>query len=157
MIQRTLITGGVEAVFHLIPRVGAGQRTYEIADHADVNDTRTSVSLEILSVEALVNTLLLAHQNVESLAARALNMDGGTSNTIRLIEFIRKIEILQDSKIEIQRDRWRQEDQRYFVSDTTLFRKATGWRPLVSLDHQWLFHKNLIPQTASVGYEIRSD
>jgi UDP-glucose 4-epimerase len=100
------------------------------------------------------NALLLAHQNVESLAARAVHMDGGTSNTISLIEFVRRIDVLHCCNTKIRRDRWRQGDQRSFVSDTTLFRNATGWKPLVSLEtrfqtpFEWLQQstKVLIPQ-----------
>src|SRR5687767_10146542 len=39
----------------------------------------------------LIDALLLAHQNVESLTARAFKKKGGTSNTISLIEQIGRI------------------------------------------------------------------
>jgi dTDP-D-glucose 4,6-dehydratase len=41
-------------------------------------------------------------------------------------------------------DAWRQGDQRYYVSDTSKFRQATGWRPETNARdgiaklHRWL-------------------
>lgn len=84
---------------------------------------------DILFVEDLVNAFVLAQQNVDTIAGQAFNMGGGVNNTISLLELLTLIEKLSGTKPKTHFDEWRPSDQRYYVSDFTKFKSATGWAP----------------------------
>jgi CDP-paratose 2-epimerase len=87
---------------------------------------------DILFVEDLVDAFLLAQANMPEVSGRAFNIGGGAANTISLIELLDIIEELHGSKPKVQFGAWRPGDQRYYVSDTSHFRRATGWSPQVN-------------------------
>lgn len=62
---------GIDAIFHLAARVGAGQRMYEIAGYTSVNTVKTAVLLEGL-VDGPVKRLIVA----SSMAQRAAREPG---------------------------------------------------------------------------------
>ncbi len=84
---------------------------------------------DILFVEDLVDAFLLALENVDSLSGQAFNIGGGPENTTSLLELLDLIAHLQGEKPLYKLEPWRLGDQRYYVSDTGKFRKATGWSP----------------------------
>jgi CDP-paratose 2-epimerase len=67
------------------------------------------------------------------LAGRAFNLGGGVRNTASLRELIEIIETAEGRALTVSYGPWRDADQRYYVSDTTRFREATGWRPRVGV------------------------
>src|SRR5437763_1045315 len=79
----------------------------------------------------LVGGLVVAHEQIDSLAGRAFNIGGGPANTISLLELIDLLAEMRGRAPEIRFEEWRTGDQRYFVSDTNKFRAATGWTPRV--------------------------
>jgi CDP-paratose 2-epimerase len=99
---------------------------------------------DILFVEDLVDAFLLAQQNMDQCSGTAFNIGGGPANTISLLELLDLIEQLHGTRPEVTYDDWRVGDQRYYVSDTTRFQEATGWRPRVDVAsgvsrlYQWL-------------------
>jgi CDP-paratose 2-epimerase len=99
---------------------------------------------DVLYVEDLVAAMLAARERIEDLAGRAFNMGGGAGQAVSLLEVIERIGLLCGSAPAIDFGPWRTGDQRYYVSDTTRFQAATGWRPLVppargiELLHAWL-------------------
>lgn len=89
---------------------------------------------DILFVEDLVRALLLASDPAMHLSGRAFTIGGGTENAVSLAEVIRKIEKIAELSIEILPSEWRPADQKYFVADTSAFRDATGWSPIVGVN-----------------------
>jgi CDP-paratose 2-epimerase len=86
---------------------------------------------DVLYVDDLVDALLLARGRARELAGRAFNIGGGPANTISLIELMAMIGELTGETPDTCTSPWRQGDQRYYVSDTRAFERATGWRPVV--------------------------
>jgi CDP-paratose 2-epimerase len=99
---------------------------------------------DILYVDDLVNAFMLAQQHVRRIAGRAFNIGGGPRNTVSLLDLLDRIERLHGDRPDITFEGWRTGDQRYYVSDTTSFEKATGWTPRVGIDdglerlYRWL-------------------
>src|SRR3954469_12610499 len=84
---------------------------------------------DILFVEDLVTAYLLAQANMPSIGGRPFNIGGGPSNTTSLLELLDLIETITGEPLPHTIEPWRTADQRYYVSDTSKFTAATGWRP----------------------------
>src|SRR5215213_2789542 len=113
---------------------------------------------DILCVEDLVDAFLLAQQHMEESRGQAFNIGGGPRNTVSLLELLDHIAEILGHKPEVRFDEWRTGDQRYYVSDTGKFQRATGWRPGVSVQeglerlHRWLVEARPgAPVIASIG------
>jgi CDP-paratose 2-epimerase len=113
---------------------------------------------DILSVEDLVDAFLLAQEHMASESGEAFNIGGGPRNTVSLLELLELMEELLGHKPEVEFDEWRTGDQRYYVSDTGKFQRATGWKPQISVQeglarlHQWLLKARPgAPVIASIG------
>jgi CDP-paratose 2-epimerase len=87
---------------------------------------------DILYVEDLVRAFLLAEKNIGQIAGQAFNMGGGPANTISLLELVDLIGALHGRRPDVSFEDWRTGDQRYYVSSTSKFEAATGWRPRVN-------------------------
>ncbi|MFN3649257.1 MAG: NAD-dependent epimerase/dehydratase family protein [Armatimonadota bacterium] len=88
---------------------------------------------DLLFVEDLVDAFLLAQERIEELSGQAFNIGGGPANCASLLEVIEQIERIRGEAPELLFGDWRPGDQRYYVSDTSKFRQATGWKPRVSV------------------------
>jgi CDP-paratose 2-epimerase len=99
---------------------------------------------DILFASDLVDAMLLAHERIDSLAGTAFNMGGGPANAISLLDLLDAIEEIQGTRPRVELGSERPGDQRWYVSDTSRFRDATGWRPGVEAKdgierlHRWL-------------------
>jgi CDP-paratose 2-epimerase len=99
---------------------------------------------DVLFVDDLLEAFLLAREEIDSLGGHAFNMGGGPDNAVSLLDVIERIGELTGREPEVRFGPWRQGDQRYYVTDTSLFQQATGWRPRVSAEegierlHGWL-------------------
>jgi CDP-paratose 2-epimerase len=112
-------------VAHFMIRALAGAPITLYGDGRQVRD--------ILFVDDLVEAFLLAREHNEDIAGTAFNIGGGTGNAVSLLEVVAAIGALCGEPPEVRFDAWRTGDQRYYVSDTTRFREATGWRPTVDV------------------------
>jgi CDP-paratose 2-epimerase len=83
---------------------------------------------DCLFVDDLVTAFLIAQENMDTISGEAFNMGGGPENTMSLLELIHMIEELRGEHIPYVFGPWRAGDQRYYVSDTTKFQNATGWK-----------------------------
>ncbi|HET8548734.1 MAG TPA: NAD-dependent epimerase/dehydratase family protein [Bryobacteraceae bacterium] len=99
---------------------------------------------DILFVTDLVDAFLFAWHNTNAVAGRVFNIGGGPGNTISLLELLATIRTITGETPQIEYESWRVGDQRYYVSDTSRFTAATGWRPKVAVEegvralHDWL-------------------
>jgi|LSQX01.1.fsa_nt_gb CDP-paratose 2-epimerase len=109
---------------------------------------------DLLYVEDLVEALRAAVDNIEVTSGKAFNIGGGPANAVSLMNVLRKIRDLTGIEPEISFAPWRVGDQRYYVSDTTRFRRACGWSPTVSVDegleglYDWLMSQERIAENA---------
>lgn len=108
-------------VAHFLMRAREGKPITVYGDGGQVRD--------VLYVADLVDAFRRAVSLVDELQGRAFNMGGGRENTVSLLEFLSTIEELHGTKPSVEFGDWRPGDQRYYVSDTTRFRAATGWAP----------------------------
>jgi CDP-paratose 2-epimerase len=88
---------------------------------------------DLLFIDDLVDALLLAQEKAEELIGRAFNIGGGPQNTLSLLELLARIEGALASRPAVRFAAARVGDQRYYVSDTGAFTRATGWRPRVDV------------------------
>jgi CDP-paratose 2-epimerase len=99
---------------------------------------------DCLFVDDLVNAFLLAQENMDTISGEAFNVGGGAENTVSLLELIKMLEELTGETIPYELGPWRAGDQRYYVSDTTKFQKATGWKQETNIQegvarlYEWL-------------------
>jgi CDP-paratose 2-epimerase len=84
---------------------------------------------DLLYVDDLVEALLLARARIRTLSGRAFNIGGGPKNQASLIELLRLIGEMRRDPPFVRFTAPKRVDQRYYTSDTTRFRKATGWEP----------------------------
>lgn len=123
-------------VAHFLIQALKRQSIYIYGDGMQVRD--------LLFADDLVDALLLAQSNIQSLSGQAFNIGGGLGNTISLWDLLDLLEKLHGERPLVETDEWRPGDQRYYVSDTQKFKTATGWAPKVSVDQgvkrlfQWL-------------------
>jgi CDP-paratose 2-epimerase len=88
---------------------------------------------DLLFVEDLVDAFEHARTDIDALSGRAFNMGGGIANVASLLEILDQIERITGRNCTVRFGPWRSGDQRYYVSDTTAFQKATGWQPRTSV------------------------
>jgi CDP-paratose 2-epimerase len=106
---------------------------------------------DVLFVEDLVDAFLLAQKHMNELSGRAFNIGGGPANTISLIQLLSLIHEMNGRKPPVRWGAWRPGDQRYYVSDTRSFQRATGWSPKVDVNEgvrrlqQWLVDADETP------------
>ena len=122
-------------VAHFALRALAGEPISIYGDGSQVRD--------LLFVEDLVDALVLAREHIAHMQGQAYNVGGGVANSASVIQVVRQIEQLHGS-VAVSFGEWRPSDQRYYVSDTSKLRAATGWSPRVDVAtgvermYQWL-------------------
>ena len=112
-------------VAHFIIRALEGQPITLYGDGKQVRD--------VLHADDLMRAFLAAEKQMDGLAGQAFNLGGGPENTTSLLELTTLISELQGEPLELQFCEWRPADQRYYVSDTRRFSRATGWRPRIDV------------------------
>jgi CDP-paratose 2-epimerase len=108
-------------VAHFLIRARAGTPVTIFGDGCQVRD--------VLYVDDLVEAFLLARRNIARLAGQPFNIGGGTQSTLSLLELIALLNERYELQARTQFAPWRGGDQRYYVTDTSRFLAATGWRP----------------------------
>ena len=140
-------------VAHFLIRALAGRPITVYGDGRQVRD--------VLFVEDLVDAFLLAQRHMPTQAGEVFNIGGGPANAISLLELIQEIGELADRPAELEHDDWRVGDQRWYVSDTGKFARATGWRPTVGVRDglgrlaAWLQESPRLPAAAGNGTGAR--
>jgi CDP-paratose 2-epimerase len=111
-------------VAHFLIRAHEGNPLTLFGDGCQVRD--------VLFVGDLVEAFLLAQRNMSRLAGQAFNIGGGPRNTLSLLELLALLGEHHELHVPVEFAPWRTGDQRYYVSNTERFTKATGWRPRVA-------------------------
>jgi CDP-paratose 2-epimerase len=112
---------------------------------------------DVLFVEDLVDAFLAAADGGRRLAGCAFNVGGGADNCLSLVELVDLIAAEHGRVPTVDFGPWRRGDQRYYVSDTTAFTAATGWRPRtpprdgVRRLHGWLLDRAAAERDAAVA------
>jgi CDP-paratose 2-epimerase len=136
-------------VAHFVARALTGQPLVIYGDGKQVRD--------VLFVADLVDAFLLARDNMPRLAGRAFNMGGGPGRTTSLRELIGMLEPMVGRKLAVRFEDWRTGDQRYYVSNTQEYTRATGWRPAVSVEAgiqrlaEWLMSSGRLAGTQAIA------
>lgn len=86
---------------------------------------------DVLFVEDLVDAFLRTGEHMQRLSGRAFNIGGGAENTMSLLELLDLIADVDGRSPRVEFDAWRPGDQRFYVSDISAYREATGWEPRV--------------------------
>jgi CDP-paratose 2-epimerase len=129
-------------VAHFLIRAIDGEPITVYGDGRQVRD--------LLYVDDLVDALVRAGTQIDAVRGRAFNLGGGPEAALSLRELLAQIEALRGDRLAVRYDAWRAGDQRWYVSDTSAFRGATGWRPQVApqagveLLHDWLSTERVI-------------
>jgi len=99
---------------------------------------------DLLYVDDLVDAMLRAQADINTIAGEAYNIGGGPDRSTSLVELIAVLNALHGREVAVEFDAWREADQRYYVTDARKFGSATGWSPTVSVAegvralHTWL-------------------
>ena len=83
---------------------------------------------DLLYVDDAVDAFTLAAEKLGVLQGRAFNVGGGPARTLSPRELVRLIGELTGEAPRVRHEDWRPADQRYYVSDTSLFSTLSGWR-----------------------------
>jgi CDP-paratose 2-epimerase len=136
-------------VAHFLIQALAGRPITIYGDGMQVRD--------ILFVEDLVDAFQLAQKHMDRISGEAFNMGGGPERTISLLELLATMQRMNGARPSVRSEAARTGDQRYYVSDTGKFRRATGWRPRVgalegiSRLQNWLIEaRPVAPEPATV-------
>lgn len=106
---------------------------------------------DLLYVDDLIHAMETARRHMSKLSGQAFNMGGGAENAVSLLEVINMIQELHQSPLDLRFGKWRPGDQQYYVSDTTKFQQATGWKPKVDYRqgierlYHWLLENRAVP------------
>jgi CDP-paratose 2-epimerase len=101
--------------------------------------------------------MLLAQANSDRLSGEAFNIGGGPANTTSLVELLDLMGELRGERPLANVEAWRPADQRYYVSDTRKFQRATGWRAKTSVRegvgrlHDWLLEQRRAVRGVAAG------
>lgn len=102
---------------------------------------------DVLFVGDLVEALLLALGRMSTEAGQAFNIGGGPENAVSLLELLDLLAEITGRRPEVEFEGWRTGDQKYYVSDTRLFGRTTGWRAAIGVREglerlaDWLEHE----------------
>lgn len=89
---------------------------------------------DILFSEDLINCYFDVLKNIKKCSGQAFNIGGGIENSISLLELFSFLEKELNIKIKIKKNKWRESDQRFFVSDNKKIKQYTNWVPRFSMD-----------------------
>ena len=112
-------------VAHFVRSALAGRPLTVYGDGKQVRDT--------LFVDDLVDAMSAAFAQMSSIGGRAYNIGGGVDHTMTLLELLELLGEVEGRRPDVTFAPWRPADQRYYVSDTRAFQRATGWTPKITV------------------------
>jgi CDP-paratose 2-epimerase len=88
---------------------------------------------DVLFIDDLVDALVAAHEQIDRVAGQPFNIGGGPAQAVSLLDVLDTLTRQHGRAMATRFDAWRPGDQRYYVSNTTRFRTATGWAPRIGV------------------------
>lgn len=89
---------------------------------------------DVLFIDDLIDAALLAMETLPATSGEAFNIGGGPQRVLSLNRLLSLLDEIGGRIPTVERAQWRAADQRYYVSDTSKFCRATGWQPQVTVD-----------------------
>ena len=89
---------------------------------------------DVLHVDDLINAYQSAIDNQDKVHGCALNIGGGPSNTLSLLELLEYLEKTLNKKVTPLWSDWRPGDQPVFVCDLNNAKEKMDWQPSISVD-----------------------
>lgn len=90
---------------------------------------------DLLFIEDVLDAYDLAVSRIDEVKGQVFNLGGGASNSISIwCEFQPILERIMQKKITWKAYDWRPGDQKIYVSNTTRFHNATGWKANVNVE-----------------------
>lgn len=89
---------------------------------------------DVLHVDDLVRVYEMAYTLRAKASGQALNIGGGPTHTISLLELIAQLEKMIGKRIPLKWGDWRPGDQPVFVCNVTKAKKLLGWEPSVTVN-----------------------
>ncbi len=142
--QRQMGTEDQGWVAHFLIRALAGEAITIYGDGRQVRD--------ILDIRDTVDAYARALDRIDDVQGRAFNLGGGPANAISLLQLTDEIARITGRETDLRFEKWRQGDQRWYVSDTSAAKAALdlpeprAWREGVQTLADWL-RRERIPQT----------
>lgn len=104
----------------------AGVRNRPITIYGDGKQVR-----DILYIDDLVDCYLKTVEHIDVASGQSYNIGGGPENAVSLLEVIRMLEELFETKLQLFYSGWRPGDQRMFMSDISKAKADLGWEPKI--------------------------
>ena len=89
---------------------------------------------DVLFSEDLIRCYFNVIKNIKKCKGQVFNIGGGIENSLSLIELFKNLENQLSIKILITKNKWRESDQKFFVSDNKKIYKFTKWKPKIDYE-----------------------
>ena len=86
---------------------------------------------DVLFSEDLIKCYFNVIKNIKKCTGQVFNIGGGIENSLSLLELFNNLENQLSIKILVTKNKWRESDQKFFVSDNKKIYKFTKWKPKV--------------------------
>jgi CDP-paratose 2-epimerase len=113
-------------VAHFVRQAASGEPINIYGDGRQVRD--------VLFVDDLLDAMRAAVTHIDTVSGQAFNIGGGPENTLSLLELVDLLTDMTGRAPVLHFEDWRASDQRWYVSDSSRFAAATGWRPRVGVN-----------------------
>lgn len=105
---------------------------------------------DVLHVNDLLEAMISGWNNIELIRGNAFNIGGGPDRSISILELLDYIKVLHGKKPNIQFAPWRTGDQKFYVSDSSKYKRLTGWYPKIDIEsglediYKWILQNRKI-------------
>lgn len=89
---------------------------------------------DLLHAVDLAKLFVLLAENVQAFSTHQLNVGGGQSNSLSILELFSRLEQTLGIKVLFKTGPERPSDQKVFISDNSAVTALTGWQPEINLD-----------------------
>jgi CDP-paratose 2-epimerase len=87
---------------------------------------------DLLYIDDLISAMTGARDKIDDLAGECYNLGGGADNSISPLGLIKLLSLITGERLKYSFHEDREGGAHYYVSDSTKFSKASGWKPSVT-------------------------